>query len=691
MALFSYTKTTWIDRAVQFVRRYRDESNVQKTFTPDEGTIYAAGTPLNAVNLNKLEQGVADVTTEVITHEKDPWAHGLMANNKAIAELLMLADIDNKIFSPNLNKFYTNFTGVMDYSVGTIDAYNQTISGDVAAGTTVLTVATTDPLTVGKQISIQDGTNYEERTIISLTSTTLTVAALTNSYVSPKVYRSNITGTEFGAVNTTYNRTSTVAIAPLETKGNGARKLVYLSNGWLVCAVLNTGFNYISLYKSTDNGGTWSALCYTSSGVDSTSVPAIDSYGTNITIVYPTPNGGGSIYATTVDAATVANADQNGFKVLDASTLTNNAVSVAYDTAGNIHAAWCCRTGALPNSYNLRYAISTDAGVSWTATAISAVSSSGTDLTNPCIITKNNIPYILYQLNNAGTYSVKLITHAGTGIWGTYTTTDSKSTFVSNASSTYPQLNPSACVDSAGTIHVAWHTKDGTDPTYNNIWHNKSITDGSSWVGKTKLTTGNLYSQEYPSIATNAQNNIFVYFQGRDSGTVNQIRKVVYTNSWSSVSNVTAVVFQSAVTPSTCINYPNFSEPLCVYKDNDSALTKFKGVLTAVGGALKTTIRMNIFPNQGAKNISAYITKSKTSGFTVELTAHFGAPNDTEVYDTSLADSYSANLESGTIEERAYVGIDPSVGGTTICLKIVLVRSATTDTSSVLKLVGGVS
>lgn len=56
---------------MEFPRRYRDELNNQKTFTPDEGTITNAGTPLNATRLNNLEIGVEAVTTEVIAHEAD--------------------------------------------------------------------------------------------------------------------------------------------------------------------------------------------------------------------------------------------------------------------------------------------------------------------------------------------------------------------------------------------------------------------------------------------------------------------------------------------------------------------------------------------------------------------------------------------------------------------------------------------
>lgn len=56
----AYTKRTWLDRVVQFPMRFRDQNNNQLTLTADSGTITQAGTPINAANLNQLEQGVDD-------------------------------------------------------------------------------------------------------------------------------------------------------------------------------------------------------------------------------------------------------------------------------------------------------------------------------------------------------------------------------------------------------------------------------------------------------------------------------------------------------------------------------------------------------------------------------------------------------------------------------------------------------
>lgn len=58
----SYSTTTWVDRIVEFPNRYTksSETSTQVILTPNSGSIVQTGTPVNASNLNKLEQGVFD-------------------------------------------------------------------------------------------------------------------------------------------------------------------------------------------------------------------------------------------------------------------------------------------------------------------------------------------------------------------------------------------------------------------------------------------------------------------------------------------------------------------------------------------------------------------------------------------------------------------------------------------------------
>lgn len=68
----AYDPTVWEDRVVERPRTYQIQNNPDGTITliPAPGQVYEEGTPVNATNLNKLEQGLK-------THETDNTAHGI--------------------------------------------------------------------------------------------------------------------------------------------------------------------------------------------------------------------------------------------------------------------------------------------------------------------------------------------------------------------------------------------------------------------------------------------------------------------------------------------------------------------------------------------------------------------------------------------------------------------------------------
>ena len=56
----NYSKTDWRDRAVERPRTYRVTNNPDGTITlsPEPGTVYEPGTPVNALRLNNIESGL---------------------------------------------------------------------------------------------------------------------------------------------------------------------------------------------------------------------------------------------------------------------------------------------------------------------------------------------------------------------------------------------------------------------------------------------------------------------------------------------------------------------------------------------------------------------------------------------------------------------------------------------------------
>ena len=66
----AYIKTTWKDRLVERPNTFEVQENPDGTITliPTPGTVTQAGTPVNATNLNKIEDGIVTLENNVTTH-----------------------------------------------------------------------------------------------------------------------------------------------------------------------------------------------------------------------------------------------------------------------------------------------------------------------------------------------------------------------------------------------------------------------------------------------------------------------------------------------------------------------------------------------------------------------------------------------------------------------------------------------
>lgn len=65
----SYNPTNWQDRVVEHPRRFEVQNNPDGTVTliPKPGTVLQEGTPVNAANMNKLEQGLVSHMAKAAT------------------------------------------------------------------------------------------------------------------------------------------------------------------------------------------------------------------------------------------------------------------------------------------------------------------------------------------------------------------------------------------------------------------------------------------------------------------------------------------------------------------------------------------------------------------------------------------------------------------------------------------------
>ena len=524
------------------------------------------------------------------------------------------------------------------------------------------------------------------------------VSALINGYKNAAgVCRSNvsISGSKMNFGNwsgsATYDRTTptTVISSSYDTGGNIGRKLVRLSNGWLVAVAIRSGYGPY-FYKSLDNGSTWSELCY-STALDATKTGGICSYGTNVYWIGLLNNGARLIK---FNAPTVTDTDQSAITINSTETSTNSA-SIAVDSNGYLHAVWCSKNATYPNGFNLQYSKSTDGGSTWASLTQITTDNDGRNFTYPCIIVNNlNYPVILTQWDRTATaqYDIKYYAYNGSN-WTTLSGT------IAGLPS-QGQYYPSACVDSSGNIYVAWCGMDSTDTSAYNIKCKKSTNGGSSWsnfgVYNEKITSGNIYNQWCPSITCDYNNNLYILWYGTHSSstTYYQIRKIAYSSSsWGTIGNLTSNTTANAESPNVCSNYANFTDPICIYRDNQTASVKFRGIYTDTGiVALTTNIaRYNIVPPTGTSTeLVSWIQKERApsdSDFIVTASASIVDISSNETY-TSMTKT-TTNINSNLVEEQ-FIMI-PVSAQEKVTLKLTLTRATNSISKAITKLLGAIS
>jgi hypothetical protein len=352
-----------------------------------------------------------------------------------------------------------------------------------------------------------------------------------------------------------------VVNAAYDTSGNGGRKLVRLSNGWLVAAVYDTSYAHIKFYKSNDYGTTWIQLCY--SQLNPLAGFGMASYGTR---VYASISTNTYVGFTVFDALTVTNTQQGYTQIDSAQTSLGSGCSIACDSSGNLYAAWCSKNSTYLNSFNIRHAKSTDGGTTWTkadGTAgidqLTITNTSSYDNTNPCIVcSSSGNPLIVFQAPYDATVKYIYCKYWTGSAW-------TQSTVYSAAS--YTQSNPCAVVSPDGHIHVAWQGLDVTDTTKYNLRYSESTDNGATWSAMEKLTSGNTVDRKTPSVTADGSSVPYIAYD--DNGTLKWIND---TGSWSSPETIAA-----GTNPSTC-EYVDFTKPMTLFMGASDV--EFYGVFT---------------------------------------------------------------------------------------------------------------
>jgi len=469
--------------------------------------------------------------------------------------------------------YFDLFNGITTYSAGILDTTKTIATSPLTAGDTNIiskvdvSTALTKWFQTGQEISIQDDVSKEYVTV-------------TNGGVSES--------------SVTHDRsTPTTVVATADTTMASARPQI-LSNGWLIVFVINTSDAKAHWKVSKDNGQTWSELAVTSGG--NYQYLSIVSHGTMLYSL-GTMSGGTATYFWLFDATTVASTVPASNVPDTGQSSFGTGCSLAINPTGTeLHATFSSKNSSYPNSFNIRYVKGTisavDGSVTWgSVVQVTTLNTTGHTITSPSIRLRDDVPYILfiYNANNSGYFIGVATTFYNNVTYHDLSTGDANwgNKVVYNGGP-YAQSSPDIITDQSGILWVTWYGKDAVDGVAGNIRCAKSTDGGNTWTkadgttGHDKLTSGNTYQQFWPSITYDDSGSIYILWVGSDATNGNyNVRRIIYSgSSWGIVVKLTTNTTSSNQYPSTCSNYHNFTDPICIYQDNQTSSVKFRGIFT---------------------------------------------------------------------------------------------------------------
>lgn len=398
---------------------------------------------------------------------------------------------------------------------------------------------------------------------------------------------------------------SVVVAQPYSIEGNGGRKLVRLSNGWLVATAYDTVNTCLMAYVSKDNGDTWNNAFLLPSILNHAQKWSIVPMGNNLGVLYS--------YATSMYIRFRVYSE-NGTMITN-SQLSNTegdntgGVSIFIDPVnGHLHAAWTSKNATYPNSFNIRYSKSEDGGATFSSPEqVTMQNTLGRDAKNPSIIVDaNGIPNVIFEAigfrstsansNFRAIIQVKRdLSLPGSNLIGSGWSATNVYLDPSWTTVAYSQSSPSAVVDKDGVLVNVWHGRDSTHTTVDYIRFSKSIDGGVNWVAMQKLVTG-----KNASFSTDKNNKYIISYE--DGGVIKQITSTNKGDSWSSPVNIGTGTNPNSLYDNTFIVQFGAIQPT-VYQTSTSV--EYIGTYTANTAptlTLKDSLNQPITQNQSIKH-----------------------------------------------------------------------------------------
>lgn len=412
-----------------------------------------------------------------------------------------------------------------------------------------------------------------------------------------------------------------VANSAHDTSGNGGRKIVRLSNGWLVAMVNDTTASIpsIKLNLSKDNGVNWKYQAFWSYNTGIQVDATISSVGTRVIVLACVPSSN-YLFSHSFDIETdendssltkpyQINAQRNGFHFYqfpsDNSNFGKMSSIISHD-GKEVHFAFSSKTPSFPNSFNIRYAkgtINGDGSVTWGAVEqVTTLNQTGSSFENPCIVVCGNHPSIQVKLSTAGFHFIGNITKTHTSrnfatnidmSWGSSQIYNGGTHAQSSPSAIFVPQSVNGLVN--GRIWVAWHSKDATNSSRFVIRVSYSDNGGTTWVTPKIISPFGTSDYEYmnPTITASKSNKIFLIMEASEPAysAYTVLGRELSSSTGSEISGYSFNSTDSSYSPSALYEPTfNFREPLIIYKQTSSGgSVKFNG----------SWISLNVSPSQG--------------------------------------------------------------------------------------------
>lgn len=367
---------------------------------------------------------------------------------------------------------------------------------------------------------------------------------------------------------------ATVVNQALDISGNGGDKLIRLRNGNLYAIAHNGSGGRFYIYKSTNDGKSWSQFATSNSAsiqdanlaTDGINIYAMVHFNNNNCLFYGYDDNGNALPTSLFTSYGQTALGKGSMKII----------------GKDVHYFYSAITSSFPNSFNIRCvkgAINADGSVTWAVVEqMTSANSPGFNFNNPSLVLNdNNRLGLLVEYTTTTNKYIGCFYYNGNSWLGSGTAVYNGLNYAQSSPSAI-FVPPSVNGSPNGLYGTAWHGTDSTSGGVNYIRFSKSVDGiGAAWSTALRLVQG-----QNPILTANKKGHLFIEYER--GGNTYFIKSTDNGDNWSS-EQLKGV----GVNPSTLFD-PNFevdfSVPLSIRKVASSVL--FNGSWTQTGISVPT-------------------------------------------------------------------------------------------------------